>query len=265
MEGIKKIAVLIDADNAQAEYLSQSIEEVKLYGDPILKWAFGDWTTPQLSSWKQYMASFAIKPLQSFAHSKGKNSTDISLVISAMEILYNYPYISGFCILSSDSDFTELVVKLKENNKFVLGIGKRQTPPAFVKACHKFKYTDDYNYTTPTVPIVPELPASSTIIAKEPKIILITPQKTTTTPPAGKSANKTDAKLILLKEAVTNTAEADGTAPLSKVVNELRRLAPRFSPKDYGHSNYIKIFKSLSTHFQVNKNDKSNYYIKIKR
>ena len=167
MEGIKKIAVLIDADNAQAEYLSQSIEEVKLYGDPILKWAFGDWTTPQLSSWKQYMASFAIKPLQSFAHSKGKNSTDISLVISAMEILYNYPYISGFCILSSDSDFTELVVKLKENNKFVLGIGKRQTPPAFVKACHKFKYTDDYDYTTP---IVAELPASSTIVAKEPKI-----------------------------------------------------------------------------------------------
>ena len=94
---------------------------------------------------------------------------------------------------------------------------------------------------------------------------MITPQKTTTTPPAGKSANKTDAKLILLKEAVTNTAEADGTAPLSKVVNELRRLAPRFSPKDYGHSNYIKIFKSLPTHFQVNKNDKSNYYIKIKR
>lgn len=86
MEGIKKIAVLIDADNAQAEYLSESIEEVKLYGDPILKWAFGDWTTPQLSSWKQYMASFAIKPLQSFAHSKGKNSTDISLVISAITI-----------------------------------------------------------------------------------------------------------------------------------------------------------------------------------
>ena len=261
MEEIKKIAVLIDADNAQAEYLSESIEEVKLYGDPILKWAFGDWTTPQLSSWKQYMASFAIKPLQSFAHSKGKNSTDISLVISAMEILYNYPYISGFCILSSDSDFTELVVKLKENNKFVLGIGKRQTPPAFVKACHKFKYTDDYDYTTP---IVAELPASSTIVAKEPKIIVITPHKTTTTPPAGKPANKIDAKLILLKE-VTNMAEADGTAPLSKVVNELRRLAPRFSPKDYGHSNYIKIFKSLPTHFQVNKNDKSNYYIKIKR
>ncbi|EEK13502.1 hypothetical protein CAPGI0001_1953 [Capnocytophaga gingivalis ATCC 33624] len=210
MEEIKKIAVLIDADNAQAEYLSESIEEVKLYGDPILKWAFGDWTTPQLSSWKQYMASFAIKPLQSFAHSKGKNSTDISLVISAMEILYNYPYISGFCILSSDSDFTELVVKLKENNKFVLGIGKRQTPPAFVKACHKFKYTDDYDYTTP---IVAELPASSTIVAKEPKIIVITPHKTTTTPPAGKPANKTDAKLILLKEAVTNMAEADGTAP----------------------------------------------------
>ena len=208
------------------------------------------------------MASFAIKPLQSFAHSKGKNSTDISLVISAMEILYNYPYISGFCILSSDSDFTELVVKLKENNKFVLGIGKRQTPPAFVKACHKFKYTDDYDYTTP---IVAELPASSTIVAKEPKIIVITPHKTTTTPPAGKPANKIDAKLILLKEAVTNMAEADGTAPLSKVVNELRRLAPRFSPKDYGHSNYIKIFKSLPTHFQVNKNDKSNYYIKIKR
>ena len=246
MEEIKKIAVLIDADNAQAEYLSESIEEVKLYGDPILKWAFGDWTTPQLSSWKQYMASFAIKPLQSFAHSKGKNSTDISLVISAMEILYNYPYISGFCILSSDSDFTELVVKLKENNKFVLGIGKRQTPPAFVKACHKFKYTDDYDYTTP---IVAELPASSTIVAKEPKIIVITPHKTTTTPPAGKPANKTDAKLILLKEAVTNMAEADGTAPLSKVVNELRRLAPRFSPKDYGHSNYIKIFKSLPTSF----------------
>lgn len=246
MEEIKKIAVLIDADNAQAEYLSESIEEVKLYGDPILKWAFGDWTTPQLSSWKQYMASFAIKPLQSFAHSKGKNSTDISLVISAMEILYNYPYISGFCILSSDSDFTELVVKLKENNKFVLGIGKRQTPPAFVKACHKFKYTDDYDYTTP---IVAELPASSTIVAKEPKIIVITPHKTTTTPPAGKPANKIDAKLILLKEAVTNMAEADGTAPLSKVVNELRRLAPRFSPKDYGHSNYIKIFKSLPTHF----------------
>ena len=223
---------------------------------------FGDWTTAQLSSWKQYMASFTIKPLQSFAHSKGKNSTDISLVISAMEILYNYPYISGFCILSSDSDFTELVVKLKENNKFVMGIGKRQTPPAFVKACHKFKYTDDYDYTTP---IVAELPASSTIVAKEPKIIVITPHKTTTTPPAGKPANKIDAKLILLKEAVTNMAEADGTAPLSKVVNELRRLAPRFSPKDYGHSNYIKIFKSLPTHFQVNKNDKSNYYIKIKR
>mgnify|MGYP000844424320 CR=1 FL=1 len=251
----KNIVILLDTDNTQLEYLPHIIEEVKQYGNPIIKWAFGNWTNSQFSSWNVPLSNLTFRLIQSPTHVKAKNTTDISLVISAMELLYTQPHITGFCIVSSDSDFMQLAMKLIESNKFVMGIGRKQTPTPFVNACHVFKYIDDFAYL---------IPEQSSVI-EEPQKTVVDPPKVEPPKATPAKPTKVDAKLVLLKQAVTNMTEADGTAPLSKVVNELRRLAPKFTPKDYGHSNYVKMFQSLETHFQVSLKNKSNYYIKIKK
>ena len=251
----KNIAILLDTDNTQLEYLPYIIEEVKQYGNPIIKWAFGNWTNSQFSSWNVPLSNLTFRLIQSPTHVKAKNTTDISLVISAMELLYTQPHITGFCIVSSDSDFMQLAMKLIESNKFVMGIGRKQTPTPFVNACHVFKYIDDFAYLIPEQSSVIEEPQKT--VVEPPKV---EPPKATPTKPT-----KTDTKIALLRQAITNKLESDGRASLSHVVNELKKLSPDFDPKKYGHSNFVKMFQSLPTHFQISMKNGSNYYIRIKK
>ena len=136
-----RLAVLIDSDNTTASLTTELLEEIAKFGTPTVKRAYGDWTTPQLSGWKEELLRHAIQPMQQFAYTRGKNSTDSALIIDAMDLLYA-GNVEGFVIVSSDSDFTRLATRLREAGMTVYGIGRRNTPTAFVSACDRFIYLD---------------------------------------------------------------------------------------------------------------------------
>ena len=136
-----KLAVLIDADNAQASVVSELLEEIARYGTASVKRAYGDWTTGHLKSWKNVLHKAAIQPVQQFAYTQGKNATDSALIIEAMDLLHA-GNLDGFCIVSSDSDFTRLATRLREAGLRVYGFGEQKTPDPFVKACDKFVYLE---------------------------------------------------------------------------------------------------------------------------
>jgi len=137
----KKLAVLIDADNAQPEIIEGLLAEIALYGIASVKRIYGNWTTPNLQPWKEVLLSYSIQPIQQFDYTKGKNATDSALIIDAMDLLYTDKF-DGFCIVSSDSDFTRLAQRIRESGLLVYGFGERKTPKPFVQACDKFVYTE---------------------------------------------------------------------------------------------------------------------------
>ena len=136
-----RLAVLIDADNISAGYIRPMIEEIARYGNPTIKRIYGDWTKPQLGSWKNVLLDFAFQPVQQFGYTTGKNATDSAMIIDAMDILYSEK-VDGFCIASSDSDFTRLATRLREAGKIVYGIGEKKTPMPFISACDRFIYLE---------------------------------------------------------------------------------------------------------------------------
>ena len=137
----KRIAVLIDADNVSDKYIKAIIDEVANHGTPTYKRIYGDWTKPQLASWKTVLLNYSISPIQQYSYTTGKNATDAALIIDAMDILYS-SNVDGFCIVSSDSDFTKLAARLREAGMYVLGMGEKKTPTPFIAACEKFKYLE---------------------------------------------------------------------------------------------------------------------------
>ena len=136
-----KLALLIDADNAQASMINNVLDEVSKYGNASVKRIYGDWTTPHMKSWKSMLLDHSIQPIQQFAYTTGKNATDSAMIIDAMDLLYTGNF-DGFCIVSSDSDFTRLAARLKESGKIVYGFGEQKTPKAFINACDKFIHTE---------------------------------------------------------------------------------------------------------------------------
>jgi len=141
MENDRKIAVLIDADNVSDKYIKYIFDEISNHGTPTFKRIYGDWTTPQLASWKKVLLNYSITPIQQYSYTTGKNSTDSALIIDAMDILYS-DNVDGFCIVSSDSDFTRLAARLREDGMYVIGMGEKKTPTPFIAACEKFKYLE---------------------------------------------------------------------------------------------------------------------------
>src|SRR6478735_6611367 len=143
-----RLAVLIDSDNTTSSLTTELLEEIAKYGTPTIKRAYGDWTTQQLAGWKEELLRHAIQPIQQFAYTRGKNSTDSALIIDAMDLLYA-GNLEGFVIVSSDSDFTRLATRLRESGMTVYGLGRRNTPAAFVAACDRFIYLDLLSQETP--------------------------------------------------------------------------------------------------------------------
>jgi hypothetical protein len=148
-----RLAVLIDADNASAAVAKELLEEVVKYGTATIKRAYGDWTTPNLGGWKDHLHKYAIQPMQQFAYTKGKNSTDSAFIIDAMDLLYA-GNVDGFCPVSSDSDFTRLAMRLREAGKVVYGLGERKTPEPFIAACDKFIFLEVLKRPTEAAPSV---------------------------------------------------------------------------------------------------------------
>jgi len=204
-----RLAVLIDSDNTTASLTTELLEEIAKYGTPTVKRAYGDWTTQQLVSWKDELLRHAIQPVQQFAYTRGKNSTDSALIIDAMDLLYA-GNLEGFVIVSSDSDFTRLATRLRESGMTVYGLGRRSTPAPFVAACDRFIYLDLLREGPPE-------PAQQASESEEP------------TPPPP------DLKRIL-STAISSTSKDDGWSNLAEVGSYLIKSHAAFDPRDYGHS-----------------------------
>jgi len=216
MENTNKLAVLIDADNAQPSIVDSLLAEIANYGVASVKRIYGDWTAPGLKGWKEVLLQHSIQPMQQFAYTKGKNATDSAMIIDAMDLLYTGNF-NGFCIVSSDSDFTKLASRIRESELLVYGFGEQKTPSPFVSACDKFIYTEVLRVTTGE---------SKAIIKKS------------------SSELKQDARLVnLLRNAVEASSDESGWAHLAPVGSNIAKQSPDFDPRNYG---YVKLGELVS-------------------
>ena len=209
MDSTDKLAVLIDADNAQPSIVDGLLIEIANYGTASVKRIYGDWTAPNLRGWKEVLLMHSIQPIQQFAYTKGKNATDSAMVIDAMDLLYSGNF-DGFCVVSSDSDFTRLASRIRESGLLVYGFGEQKTPSAFVSACDKFIYTEVLRAKTD----------ESKAIAKKSTAQL-----------------KQDTKLVsLLRNAVEASSDDSGWAALGTVGNKIAKQSPEFDSRNYGYA-----------------------------
>ncbi len=231
-ENTARLAVLIDADNAQSSITEGLLAEVAKYGTAHVKRAYGDWTAPNLRGWKDQLLAQSIQPIQQFAYTTGKNATDSAMVIDAMDLLYS-GRLDGFCIVSSDSDFTRLAARLRESGMTVYGFGERKTPKPFVAACDKFLYIENLRFAD-------EDAASDVPGAKSAK-----PRSATA------AQLKGDTELVsLLRNAVEAASDDDGWAPLSSVGNIITNQRPDFDSRSYGYAKLSDLIKA-TTLFEI--------------
>ncbi|MGB5943379.1 MAG: NYN domain-containing protein [Leeuwenhoekiella sp.] len=223
-----KLAVLIDADNVPYAHIKEMLNEVAKYGTPTIKRIYADWTRPSLSGWKNVLLENAINPIQQYSYTKGKNSSDSALIIDAMDLLYSKK-VDGFCIVSSDSDFTRLATRLREARMFVIGIGERKTPQPFITACDKFIYIEILKKEQKTEP------AEKTTAKSKPK----------TKAPAVNKINADLAKLI--KESIDEISDDSGWAFLGSLGNYLIKRKTDFDPRNYGFSKLYPLIKSIGS------------------
>ena len=230
-----RLAVLIDADNAPRSALGDIMAEVAVYGTPTIKRIYGDWTTPNLASWKAPLLENAITPIQQYSYTTGKNATDSAMIIDAMDILYS-GQVDGFVLVSSDSDFTRLAVRLREAGKKVYGMGERKTPNPFIVACDKFVYIE-------VIRAAAEEARAEEEKAKAPKA-----QKKKEAPAQTQEGDHRVPKAVvkLIAESVDTIADEDGFAALGELGNLLVKKQPDFDPRNFGFSKLSKLVKSLS-------------------
>ena len=215
-ENAAKLAVLIDADNAQPSITEGLLAEVAKFGTAHVKRAYGDWTGTSLKGWKDQLLAQSIQPIQQFAYTSGKNATDAAMVIDAMDLLYSGRF-DGFCIVSSDSDFTRLAARIRESGLTVYGFGERKTPKPFVAACDKFIYIENLTYAESAV-----TPAGAVLKPA---------------PRASAARLKGDTALVgLLRNAVEAASDDDGWAPLASVGHIITNQRPDFDSRSYGYA-----------------------------
>jgi uncharacterized LabA/DUF88 family protein len=240
MENKLNIAVLIDGDNAQPKLIKEIIEEVSKYGKATIRRIYGDWTSQQMNSWKAIINQHSISPIQKFSYTTGKNSTDGSLIIDAMDILHG-KNTEGFCIVSSDSDYTGLAKRIREEGLFVMGIGEKKTPEAFVKSCEVFTFTENLKNE--------ENEENET---KTPKSQKQTTDQNTKVVTKKVKLTKEDFKTIN-KAFYISTNEED-KAHISTLGLNIRKIDPSFDPRSYGFKNLTTLFENIDK-FEVVKNE----------
>lgn len=238
MESKFNIAVLIDGDNAQPKLIKEILEEVSKYGKATIRRIYGDWTSQQMNSWKAIINQHSISPIQKFAYTTGKNSTDSSMIIDAMDILHG-KNIEGFCIVSSDSDYTGLAKRIREEGLYVMGIGEKKTPEAFVKSCEIFTYTENLKNDD-------EEDEEETASKKR----KTTPTKKVT--PEKVWISKDDWKTI--HKAFDISTNEDDVAFISTLGLNIRKIDPSFDPRSYGFKNLTKLFQNIDK-FEVIKKE----------
>ncbi len=226
-----RLAVLIDADNANADLIESLLKEVAKYGTAHVKRIYGDWTIPQLGRWKDKLNKFAIQPIQQFRYTVGKNATDSALIIDAMDLLYTQNF-DGFCIISSDSDFTRLASRIRESGLVVYGFGEQKTPAAFISACDKFIYTE----------ILGQVPDDSTETIADSK-----PEKSSAQSPLESKSNpklKSKKLVSLLTDAYEAVDDEDGWAHLGVFGAQITKLSPSFDSRIYGYKKLSELIRA---------------------
>ncbi|SDK36255.1 Uncharacterized conserved protein, LabA/DUF88 family [Methylophilus rhizosphaerae] len=256
-----RLAVLIDADNTFSiiEKMEALFEEISQYGDASVRRIYGDWTDHRLNRWKEHLPQHAIQPIQQYANTRGKNATDSALIIDAMDLLYTAP-LEGFCIISSDSDFTRLAIRLREAGKLVYGFGEAKTPNSLIKACNKFIYVEILSQQAEE----PEdQSVEAGIHATEPQLIPAAPGKVPT--PGVKKTSKelaSDARLVSnARSAIMAISDEDGFAHLGEVKKQMVKNFPAFDSRNYGYSKFSELIKAIGL-FEV---DAQKQRIKDKR
>jgi uncharacterized LabA/DUF88 family protein len=218
-----KLAVLIDGDNIPSAYVKEMMEEIAKYGNPTIKRIYGDWTNPKLSKWKGVLLENAITPIQQYGYTVGKNATDSAMIIDAMDILYSEK-VDGFCLVSSDSDFTRLATRLREAGMKVFGIGEKKTPEPFIVACDKFIYIEilknqsEANESEPT----------KSKASQKDNVDKITPKV-----------------IKLISSTISDLTDDDGWAFLGDVGNLLQKKQPNFDSRNYGYQKLTPLIKSI--------------------
>lgn len=223
-----KLAVLIDADNVPYAYVKEMFEEIAKYGTPTFKRIYADWTKPTVSGWKKVLLENAITPIQQYSYSTGKNASDSALIIDAMDILYTGK-VDGFCIVSSDSDFTRLATRLKEAGMKVIGIGEKKTLNPFITACDKFIYIE---ILKPEVKIAKEEKSKS---AKQ------------NDAPKNSPLSKIDPELIkLIGDSIVDLADENGWTFLGELGNLMLKKKPDFDARNYGYQKMLPLIRSIN-------------------
>lgn len=223
------LAMLIDGDNAQPSLIEHVLAEAAKYGVVTTRRIYGDWTEPQMSGWKDSLHSLAVQPVQQFRYTVGKNATDSALIIEAMDLLHSGS-VGGFCIVSSDSDYTRLATRIRESGMFVIGVGRSNTPKSFVNACEVFVYTEN-----------------------------LAPKKGS----GREAAEKSNPEWIpLVAQAIDMASQDDGWSLLAAVGSNLQKLDPAFDSRSYGHKQLSQLVKSQPDSFDIK--GKSAAYVRMK-
>ncbi|MBD3863873.1 MAG: uncharacterized LabA/DUF88 family protein [Olleya marilimosa] len=235
-----KLAVLIDGDNIPSAYVKEMMEEIAKYGNPTIKRIYGDWTKPNLNKWKSLLLENAITPIQQYGYTTGKNATDSAMIIDAMDILYSEK-VDGFCLVSSDSDFTRLATRLREAGMKVYGIGEKKTPNPFIVACDKFIYIE----------ILKNLTEDSTL------------------EPTTKSSNSknnydtiTQKEIKLIATTIDDVADDDGWAFLGDVGSLLQKKQPNFDSRNYGFQKLTPLINSIPA-FEIDSREDTRGRMKL--
>ncbi|HEV2608105.1 MAG TPA: NYN domain-containing protein [Xanthomonadaceae bacterium] len=270
-DGQRRLAVLIDADNAQPSVIEGLLAEVAKYGVASVKRIYGDFTSTRLTQWKQVLLKHSINPVQQFTYTSGKNATDSSLIIDAMDLMYTARF-DGVCLVSSDSDFTRLAQRMREEGLIVYGFGERKTPDAFVQACDKFIYTEVLRAevapaSAPTKRNRPVKKADAQRVsgsAEQAKPIDAPSASPTPVPTAVAATSSRPAKtavlplpLELLRRAIEEASDEQGWAHLGAVGSYLTKIRPDFDPRLYGHRKLSDLLKRHAKHFAVEERGKT--------
>ena len=233
----RRLAVLIDADNAQPAIIEGLVQEIIKYGIPSVKRIYGDWTTPNLAGWKSVLLDHSIQPIQQFRYTVGKNATDSAMIIDAMDLLYTRRF-DGFCLVSSDSDFTRLASRIREEGLLVYGFGEEKTPKAFVSACDKFIFT-------------------KVLLTEENPDTAIRKQET--------KKLKGDTKLVNhLRNALEAASDDSGWAHLGAVGHHIAKQVPEFDSRNYGYKKLVDLVSAI-TLFEIDRRSQGTVYIRDKR
>ncbi len=236
MDTERPLAVLIDADNANPNVVDGLLSEVAKLGVASVKRIYGDWTTPNLSSWKAVLLEHSIQPIQQFRYTTGKNATDSAMMIDAMDLLYTGPF-KGFCIVSSDSDFTRLASRLREAGKTVYGFGEMKTPKPFVAACDRFIYTEVF--TSIAMNEADESAETPSSLIKQ----------------TAKELRKNTKLLLMIRTGIETSSDDNGWSQLGPVGSYLAKASPDFDPRNYGYQKLSELVEAIGL-FEIKRDGK---------